>query len=82
MKYTLSARTVTRRALASGAVISSQEIPTILCDGDWYADIPAGGDAEEILNTINRLDQEAASYRAQFATEEEYLQHLDENAEG
>lgn len=78
--YTTGTRTVTRGLI--GTAKTTKEIQTILCDGVWYADVPAGEDAGEIIKVLNERDAEDAAYRAQFATEEEWLQHLDENAAG
>lgn len=79
-KYTTSTRTVTKGML--GTAKTTKEIQTIICDGEWYADVPADADAEAIAKHLNDRADESAAYRAQFATEEEWLQHLDENAAG
>jgi len=78
--YTTSTRTITKGML--GTAKTTKEIQTILCDGAWYADVPADADADAITKHLNAQAIEAAAYRAQFATEEEWLQHLDENAAG
>ena len=79
-KFTTGARIVTKGML--GTQKTTKEIPVILCDGEWYADVQADADAEVIVKTLNDRAAEGAAYRAQFATEEEWLQHLDENAAG
>lgn len=79
-KFTTSTRTVTKGML--GTQKTTKEIAVILCDGDWYADVQADADAEAIVKALNDRAAEAAAYRAQFATEEEWLQHMDENAAG
>lgn len=78
--YTISSRTVTKGML--GSAKTTKEIATILCDGEWHADVPHGADAEEIVKILNAHDQESAAYRAQFASEDAWMQHLDENAAG
>lgn len=78
--YTTSTRTITKGMI--GTAKTTTEVPVILCDGKWYADVPANADADEIIKVLNERAAEDAAYRAQFATEEEWLQHLDENAAG
>lgn len=78
--YTTSTRTIKKGMI--GTAKTTKEVPVILCDGEWYADVPADADAEEIINVLNERAAEDAAYRAKFATEDEWLQHLDENAAG
>lgn len=58
---------------------TKKEIVTILCDGAWYADVPSGAYADEILKHLNDQSFEASAYRAQFATDDEWVRHRDEN---
>lgn len=76
--YTPSTRTVTKGML--GTAKTTKQIATILCDGEWYADVPPGADIDAIIKHLNDQSIEAAAYRAQFATEDEWMRHLDENA--
>lgn len=79
-KYTISTRTITKGMI--GTAKTTKEIQVIICDGEFYATVPTGADAEAIVKHLNEQAGESAAYRAQFATEEEWLQHLDENAAG
>ena len=78
--FTASTRTVIKGML--GTAQTTKAIPTILCNGKWYADVPAGADSDAIVKHLNQQAAEATAYRAQFATEEEWMQHLDENDAG
>ena len=76
--FTQSTRTVTKGLI--GTAKTTKEIKTILCDGQWYADVPSDADPEEVCRILNEQEAEKEAYRAQFDTEEAWLQHLDENA--
>lgn len=78
--YTISTRTVRKGML--GTTTKTVEIATILCNGEWYADVPRDEDAQAIVTHLNNRAAESAAYRAQFPTEEEWMQHLDENSAG
>lgn len=49
--YTTSTRAITKGML--GAAKTTKEIQTILCDGAWYADVPADADADAIAKHLN-----------------------------
>ena len=51
--YTISTRTVIKGMLCTAK--TTKEIPTILCNGEWFADVPADADADAIVKHMNEL---------------------------
>ncbi len=75
--YTLSSRAFHRGLV--GQARTEHTVPIVLKDGTYLSDVPVGIDGEALVRDLNRQATEEAQYRSQFATEEEWLQHLSEN---
>jgi len=54
-------------------------VPVVLKDGTYFSDLPARVDGDALVRDLNQQAADDAAYRAQFATEDEWLQHLNEN---
>jgi hypothetical protein len=55
-----------------------RSIPTILENGVYFADVPAGSDGQKIIDQMNRI----ASQQIAFATEAEDFAYANENNAG
>lgn len=77
--YTLGSRTYRAGSLLNPI---TKTRATILEDGRYYADVPDGEDAQALIANLNASAQAATEYRAQFATEEDWMRHIDEGSAG
>lgn len=59
--YTLSTRTIVRGML--GTAKTTKEVPVILCDGEWFADVPKEADAHAVVDHLNAMA--SAAYEVQ-----------------
>jgi len=75
--YTLSSRTSPRGLV--GHTRAEHTVPVVLKDGTYFSDLPASVDGDALVRDLNQQAADDAAYRAQFATEDEWLQHLNEN---
>ena len=58
-KYTIGARTVTKGML--GTAKTTKEIQVILCNGEWFADVPKETDAQAAVDHLNAMASDAAA---------------------
>ena len=78
-RYSIEVRTLTKGML--GTPKTTVQAYAVMDDGEFLSYVKPD-QINQALNALNKQDAEEKAYIAQFATEEDWMQHLDENAAG
>ena len=84
LTYTIGTQVIHTGKLGA---LTSQAAPCVLQNGKMWIDFASLShmsiaELVKLVAELNQEDAQAIAYRAQFATEEEWQKHLDENAKG